>query len=43
MCLFDPTKGTYEVDGQAITSQNKYLTNCISHVPQNIFLIDSTI
>ena len=48
MGLIRPTKGTIEVDGLEIYDKDyplRYIDwrNSISHVPQNIFLLDSTI
>lgn len=44
MGLLDPTHGTLEVDGNIITSSNrKAWQSRIAHVPQNIYLSDSTI
>lgn len=44
MGLLDPTNGSIEIDGQIINSKNKNLWQSnISHVPQNIFLIDSSV
>jgi ATP-binding cassette, subfamily B, bacterial PglK len=44
MGLLDPDEGSLEVDGQVITVQNKSAWQShIAHVPQAIYLIDSTI
>ena len=43
MGLLKPTKGSIKVDGKLITENNINLLQKISHVPQNIFLLDSTI
>ena len=44
MGLLQPTDGTMEVDGQAITTTNNRAWQAhIAHVPQAIFLADSTI
>ena len=44
MGLLDPTHGTLEVDENVITSSNRRAWQSrISHVPQNIYLSDSTI
>ena len=44
MGLLDPTHGTLEVDGNIITSSNrKAWQSRIAHVPQNIYLSDSTL
>ena len=44
MGLLKPTKGSIKVDGKLITENNiNLLQKKISHVPQNIFLLDSTI
>ena len=44
MSLLSPTQGSLEVDGKKIEKGNlKYWRSFISHVPQSIFLIDSTI
>jgi ABC-type multidrug transport system fused ATPase/permease subunit len=44
MGLLDPTEGVVEVDGKVITKKNKRFWQAnIAHVPQNIFLTDSTI
>lgn len=44
MGLLDPTHGTLEVDGNVITSSNRRAWQSrIAHVPQNIYLSDSTI
>jgi ABC-type multidrug transport system fused ATPase/permease subunit len=44
MGLLEPTDGFMEVDGQAITSSNNRAWQAhIAHVPQAIFLADSTI
>ena len=44
MGLLDPTHGTLEVDENVITSRNrKAWQSRIAHVPQNIYLSDSTI
>lgn len=44
MGLLEPTKGALEVDGHLITSSNvDYWQKHIAHVPQQIFLSDSTI
>jgi ATP-binding cassette, subfamily B, bacterial PglK len=44
MGLLQPTKGTLEVDGVAVSSENIYAWQAhIAHVPQTIFLADSTI
>jgi len=44
MSLLEPTKGAVKVDGCTINSkiQRAWMRN-IAHVPQNIFLVDSTI
>jgi ABC-type multidrug transport system fused ATPase/permease subunit len=44
MGLLQPTNGTLEIDGQAVTTDNvrSWQAN-IAHVPQAIFLIDSSI
>lgn len=44
MGLLQPTEGTFEVDGQAITASNHRAWQAhIAHVPQAIFLADSSI
>jgi ATP-binding cassette subfamily B protein len=44
MGLLQPTEGTLEIDGQAITLRNHRAWQAhIAHVPQAIFLADSTI
>jgi len=44
MGLLSPTSGTLEIDGQAITTCNNRAWQAhIAHVPQTIFLADSTI
>ena len=44
MGLLDPTHGTLEVDENVITSSNRRAWQSrIAHVPQNIYLSDSTI
>jgi ATP-binding cassette, subfamily B, bacterial PglK len=44
MGLLLPTKGDISIDGQLLTSDNKrFWQKHISHVPQNIYLSDSTI
>jgi len=44
MSLLEPTKGNIMVDGKPITSKNRRAWQCnIAHVPQSIFLADSTI
>ncbi len=44
MGLLQPTEGTLEIDGQAVTPTNNRAWQAhISHVPQAIFLADSTI
>lgn len=44
MGLLDPSKGVIEVDGEVINNRNKRFWQAnIAHVPQNIFLADSTI
>ncbi len=44
MGLLQPTNGTLEIDGQAITPSNtRHWQAHIAHVPQAIFLADSTI
>ena len=44
MGLLEPTHGTLEVDGNVITSSNRRdWQSRIAHVPQNIYLSDSTI
>jgi ABC-type multidrug transport system fused ATPase/permease subunit len=44
MSLLEPTKGNIMVDDQPITSKNRRAWQCnIAHVPQSIFLADSTI
>lgn len=44
MGLLEPTEGTMEIDGQAVTAQNNRAWQAhIAHVPQAIFLADSTI
>jgi ATP-binding cassette, subfamily B, bacterial PglK len=44
MCLLPPTEGTFKVDGQAINSTNLRAWQAhIAHVPQAIFLADSSI
>ena len=44
MGLLEPTEGSLEIDGQAVTSQNNRAWQAhIAHVPQAIFLADSTI
>jgi len=44
MGLLNPTHGTLEVDGNVITSRNRRAWQSrIAHVPQNIYLSDSTI
>lgn len=44
MGLLTPTEGTFEIDGQRITTSNHRAWQAhIAHVPQAIFLADSTI
>ena len=44
MGLLQPTEGTIEIDGQSITTSNQRVWQThIAHVPQAIFLADSTI
>ncbi|CAM8363884.1 MdlB ABC-type multidrug transport system, ATPase and permease components [Candidatus Methylopumilus universalis] len=44
MCLLQPTDGKLEIDGQTLNSSNQRSWQMhIAHVPQNIFLVDSTI
>lgn len=44
MGLLEPTEGTLEIDGVAVTTQNNRAWQAhIAHVPQSIFLADSTI
>ena len=44
MALLEPTKGCLEVDGVKITPSNRSAWQAnIAHVPQSIFLLDSTI
>ena len=44
MGLLDPTEGFIEVDGKVINQKNKRFWQAnIAHIPQNIFLTDSTI
>jgi len=44
MGLLQPNAGTITVDGKPITSKNlRQWQGCIAHVPQSIFLADSTI
>jgi ATP-binding cassette, subfamily B, bacterial PglK len=44
MSLLLPKKGTLNVDGKAVTQNNNHLwQSYISHVPQQVFLSDSTI
>jgi ABC-type bacteriocin/lantibiotic exporter with double-glycine peptidase domain len=44
MGLLQPTEGTLEIDGQAVTPENNRAWQVhIAHVPQTIFLADSTI
>lgn len=44
MGLLSPTDGTLEIDGQAITVDNQRAWQAhVAHVPQSIFLADSTI
>jgi ABC-type multidrug transport system fused ATPase/permease subunit len=44
MGLLEPTKGSLEIDGIKITSENSYMWQAnISHVPQAIFLADSSV
>jgi len=44
MSLLLPKKGTFNVDGKAVTQNNNHLwQSYISHVPQQVFLSDSTI
>lgn len=44
MGLLQPTEGTLEIDGQAVTSINNRAWQAhVAHVPQAIFLADSTI
>ena len=44
MGLLHPTEGILEVDGKQITSVNNYAWQAnIAHVPQTIFLVDSSI
>lgn len=44
MSLLQPTKGTLEIDGQPITMSNhRSWQSHVAHVPQSIFLADSTI
>ena len=44
MGLLQPTEGTLEIDGKAITSANQRAWQThIAHVPQSIFLADSSI
>jgi ABC-type multidrug transport system fused ATPase/permease subunit len=44
MSLLKPTKGSLDIDGQAITTENHRAWHAhLSHVPQSIFLADSSI
>lgn len=44
MGLLSPTEGSFEVDGKCITSENcRAWQERIAHVPQTIFLADSTV
>ena len=44
MGLLTPTKGSLYIDGQKMNKKNiLFLQNIISHVPQKIYLLDSTI
>lgn len=44
MGLLEPTEGIFEIDGKAVTSENNRAWQAnIAHVPQAIFLADSTI
>ena len=44
MGLLQPTEGTMKIDGQVVTVENKRAWQAhIAHVPQSIFLADSTI
>lgn len=44
MALLNPTEGTFEIDGQPVTSNNHRAWQAhIAHVPQAIYLADSTI
>jgi ATP-binding cassette, subfamily B, bacterial PglK len=44
MSLLQPTDGTLEIDGQAVTPSNQHAWQAhIAHVPQAIFLTDSSI
>lgn len=44
MGLLKPTKGFIKIDGNLLTDENiKFWQNKISHVPQDIFLLDATI
>jgi len=44
MGLLEPTKGQLMIDGKLITSLNRAeWRRCVAHVPQNIFIADTTI
>ena len=44
MGLLQPTEGTIKIDGQVVTVENKRAWQAhVAHVPQSIFLADSTI
>lgn len=44
MCLIEPSKGTIYIDNKALTKRNiKAWQKNIAHVPQDIFLLDTTI
>ena len=44
MCLLKPTKGSLSIDGKNLSENNyKYWQSMISHVPQEIFVADTTI
>jgi ABC-type bacteriocin/lantibiotic exporter with double-glycine peptidase domain len=44
MGLLEPTEGTLRIDGQSVTAENRRAWQVhIAHVPQTIFLADSTI
>ena len=44
MCLLKPTEGSISIDGNTLAENNyKYWQSMISHVPQEIFVADTTI
>ncbi len=44
MGLLEPTGGVFEVDGKPVTTENQHAWKChIAHVPQAIFLADSSV